>query len=215
MKLAMKRSFPAIAASASTTFFGFLALTFMNFELGADLGLNLVKGILLSFLSVVIFLPALTLMVYRYIDKTHHKQWFPNKYRFGKHLVKLRFPIMFIVALVIVPAFLAQSNTSFLYGMGEIPEETRAGIDVVQIEEAFGKYTPMVLLVEKGDLPREEELISHLESLQYVKSVASYTNVIGATIPPGFLDEEITGNFFSNNYSRIIIHTTTDEEGEI
>ncbi len=215
MALAMKRSFPAIAASASTTFFGFLALTFMNFELGADLGLNLVKGILLSFLSVVIFLPALTLMLYKYIDKTHHKQWFPNKYRFGKHLVKLRFPIMFIVALVIVPAFLAQNNTGFLYGMGEIPEETRAGIDVVQIEEAFGKYTPMVLLVEKGDLPREVELISHLESLQYVKSVASYTNVIGATIPPGFLDEEITENFFSNNYSRIIIHTTTDEEGEI
>jgi len=215
MALAMKRSFPAIAASASTTFFGFLALTFMNFELGADLGINLVKGILLSFLSVVIFLPALTLMLYKYIDKTHHKQWFPNKYRFGKYLVKLRIPILLLVMLVIVPAFLAQSKTSFLYGMGEIPEETRAGGDVIQIEKAFGKYTPVVLLVEKGDLPREEELMNELESLQYVKSIASYTNVIGTTIPSEFIDEEIIENFFSEKYSRIIIHSTTDEEGEV
>lgn len=75
MKRAMKRSFPAIAASASTTFFGFTALTFMEFGLGADLGLNLVKGILLSFISVMVFLPALTLMLYKWIDKTQHKQF--------------------------------------------------------------------------------------------------------------------------------------------
>lgn len=57
MQLAMKRSFPAIVASASTTFFGFTALTFMDFGIGADLGLNLLKGILLSFISVMVFLP--------------------------------------------------------------------------------------------------------------------------------------------------------------
>src|SRR5690625_4229310 len=74
MKRAMKRSFPAITASAATTFFGFMALTFMKFEIGADLGLNLVKGILLSFLSVMIFLPAFTLLFCRWIDKTSHKQ---------------------------------------------------------------------------------------------------------------------------------------------
>src|SRR5699024_2872059 len=80
MKLAMKRSFPAIAASASTTFFGFTALTFMEFGLGADLGLNLVKGILLSFISVMVFLPALTLMLYKWIDKTQHRPFMPSVY---------------------------------------------------------------------------------------------------------------------------------------
>jgi len=214
MKLAMKRSFPAIAASASTTFFGFLALTFMDFELGADLGLNLVKGILLSFLSVIVFLPALTLMVYHLIDKTQHRQWFPNKYRFGKYLTKLRIPMLLIVILLIVPAFLAQSKTDFIYGMGDHPENTRAGQDVLQIEEAFGKYTPMVLLVEKGDLPREAELIKELKTLHHVKSVVSYTEAIGTAIPPEYLDEDVKEQFFSENYSRIILNTTTDEEGE-
>ena len=68
MTLAMKRSFPAIIASASTTFFGFIALTFMNFEIGSDLGFSLVKGIVLSFISVMVFLPAMTIMFYKWID---------------------------------------------------------------------------------------------------------------------------------------------------
>src|SRR5699024_932119 len=160
--LAIKKSFPAITASASTTFFGFLALTFMQFEIGADLGLNLVKGILLSFLSVIIFLPALTLMFYPYIDKTQHKQWIPNKFNFGKYLVSLRIPILIIVMLLIVPAFLAHKETNFIYGMGEPPADSRAGIDAAAMEETFGKFTPMVLLVPKGDLAREDKLVSNL-----------------------------------------------------
>jgi len=214
MKLAMKKSFPAIAASASTTFFGFLALTFMEFEIGADLGLNLVKGILLSFLSVMVFLPALTLMFYNFIDKTHHKQWLPNKYSIGKYLIKLRIPVLTLIALLIIPAFLAQSGTNFIYGMGELPENTRAGQDTLKIEDTFGKFTPIVLLVPKGDLAREEELVDNFNDLNEVKSVIAYTNSIGAAIPPEYLDEEVTEPFFSENYSRIVLNTTTDEEGQ-
>src|SRR5690625_4839835 len=129
MKQAMKRSFPAITASAATTFFGFLALTFMEFEIGADLGINLVKGILLSFLSVMVFLPALTLMFYHWIDKTQHKPFVPREYNIGKHITKLRIPMLLIVALLIVPAFLAQSETNFIYGAGDHAEESRAGQD--------------------------------------------------------------------------------------
>lgn len=214
MRSAMKQSFPAITASASTTFFGFMALTFMEFEIGADLGLNLVKGILLSFLSVMIFLPALTMMFYPLIDKTHHKQWVPNKYKFGKFLVKCRIPVLLLIAALIVPAFLAQGKTNFLYGMGEQPTDSRAGIDAAKIEGAFGKYTPIVLLVPKGDLPREDQLIGNLKELDDIKSVIAYTDVVGVTIPPEYLDEEVSKQFFSDHYSRIIINTTTTTEGD-
>ncbi|TFJ92410.1 efflux RND transporter permease subunit [Lentibacillus salicampi] len=214
MKLAMKRSFPAIAASASTTFFGFTALTFMEFGLGADLGLNLVKGILLSFLSVMIFLPALTLMFYKWIDKTQHKPFMPSTYNVGKYLLKLRIPVLLLIAVLIVPAFLAQSQTNFLYGTGGHPENTRAGSDAAEIEESFGKYTPMVLMVPKGDIAREEELVQDLDSLDPVKSVVSYVNTVGAGIPPEYLDESQTEQFFSENYSRITLNTTTSNEGD-
>src|SRR5690625_3323149 len=214
MKLAMKRSFPAITASAATTFFGFMALTFMEFEIGADLGLNLVKGILLSFLSVMFFLPSLTLMFYHLIDKTYHKQLLPNKYNIGKHLTKLRIPVLLVIAIVIVPAFLAQSETNFIYGMGDVPENMRAGQDAKEIEEVFGKYTPMVLLVPKGDLAREDELVDELSDLSHVKSTVAYTSVIGTAIPPEFLDDSVKEQFFSENYSRIVLNTTTKAEGE-
>src|SRR5699024_1596511 len=143
---------PAISASASTTFFGFLALTFMNFEIGADLGLNLVKGILLSFLSVIVFLPALIMLLYPYLDKTKHKQWFPTKYSIGKYIVKTTTQVLLIVMLLIVPDYLAKKETNFLYGMGDEPEESRKGIDAKNIEDVYGKFTPIVLLVEKGNL---------------------------------------------------------------
>lgn len=215
MKLAIKRSFPAVAASASTTFFGFLALTFMDFEIGADLGLNLVKGILLSFLSVMVFLPALTLVSYRFIDKTHHRQLLPNRYPIGKFVMKLRIPVLILVFLLIVPAFLAQSQTSFIYGMGDNPDGTRAGEDATEIEDVFDKFTPMVLLVPKGDLAREEKLVDELNDLNHVKSIIDYTSAVGTGIPSEYLEEDAKDQFFSENYSRLVVNAATDTEGEV
>lgn len=214
MRLAIKKSFPAIAASAATTFFGFMALTFMNFQIGSDLGLNLVKGIVLSFLSVMIFLPALTVMFYKWIDKTQHKPLLPSMKKIGNRVVKVRIPVLLLVFLLIIPAFLAQSHTTFTYGAGDQPEQTRAGSDKIEVEETFGKYTSMVLLVPKGDVAKEEDIVQDLEKFGAVTSVLSYVNTVSAAIPPEYLDESITEQFYSENYSRIILHTDAGPEGE-
>ncbi|WP_229740676.1 efflux RND transporter permease subunit [Ornithinibacillus halotolerans] len=214
MRLAMKRSFPAIIASASTTFFGFIALSFMEFGIGADLGVNLVKGIALSFISVMVFLPALTIMFYKWIDKTKHKQFIPTFRNIGSKVVKIRIPIILIVFILIVPAFLAQSETNFIYGIGEQPENTRAGSDIAKIEEKFGKSTSIVLLVPRGEIAKEEELVRELEEMKEVTSVISYANMVGAGIPSEYLDESITEQFLSENHSRIILQTSTDTEGD-
>lgn len=215
MQLAMKKSFPAIAASAATTFFGFIALTFMEFEIGSDLGLNLVKGILLSFISVMVFLPALTLYFYKWMDKTKHKSFVPSFTGIGNKVVKLKIPSLLFVFAMLIPTFLAQNNTEFTYGLGEQPEHTRAGSDFRIIEEAFGETTPIVLLVPKGDIVKEVELVSDLEELDYVTSVIAYVNRVGSVIPPEYLDESITNQFYSENYSRIVINTNQGTEGDI
>ncbi|WP_066174402.1 efflux RND transporter permease subunit [Bacillus marinisedimentorum] len=214
MQLAMKRSFPAIIASASTTFFGFTALTFMEFGIGSDLGLNLLKGILLSFISVMVFLPALTVMFYHWIDRTKHRPFVPDFKNIGKRVLKLRIPGLILMVILIVPAFLGQSNTSFQYGIGDHPENTRAGQDQTAIQEAFGKNTPVVLLVPKGDVAKEEELVQELEDLPYVSSVFSYVNLVSPAIPSDFLEESITGQFYSDHYARITLYTETDTEGK-
>lgn len=215
MRLAIKHSFPAIAASAATTFFGFMALTFMQFEIGADLGFNLVKGILLSFICVMVFLPALTVMCYKWIDKTEHKPLFPRFNTIGKGVMKVRFVSLILVFVLIVPAFLAQQETTFIYGIGEQPETTRLGSDMVAIDEVFGKTTPIVLLVPKGDVAREVNLEQDLEKVDHVTSVISYNRSVSPAIPREYVDESITEQFHSENYSQIIVYTNTETEGDI
>lgn len=215
MKLAIRNSFPAIAASAATTFFGFMALTFMQFEIGADLGINLVKGILLSFISVMVFLPALTVSFYKWIDKTQHKPLFPRFKTIGKSVMKVRVLSLLIVFLFIVPSYLAQQETTFIYGIGEQPETSRIGIDETAIDEVFGNSTPIVLLVPKGDVAREVELEQDLERLDHVTSVISYNQSVSPAIPPEYLDESDTEQFHSENYSQMILNTDTDSEGDI
>ncbi|MGI6125925.1 MAG: efflux RND transporter permease subunit [Planifilum sp.] len=214
MRRAIKQSFPAIAASASTTFFGFIALSFMEFGIGADLGLNLVKGIALSFLSVIVFLPAFTLMFYKWIDRTQHPPLVPKLKGFGERVLKLRIPSFIALMLLIVPAFLAQSQTSFIYGLGEQPETTRAGADAAAIREAFGENSSMVLLVPKGDPGKEEKLVQRLEELPRITSVTSYVNTVSSAIPSEYLEESVTKPFYSDNYARIILNAETDSEGD-
>ncbi len=215
MKLAMKESFPVVSASALTTFFGFTALMFMDFGIGADLGLSLVKGILLSFISVMVFLPALTLLFYPLIDKTQHKSLIPSFKGVGKKLIKLRIPVFILIALVIVPSFLAQSSTEFTYGMGEQPENTRLGSDINQIEEIFGESTSVVLLVPNNDIGKEQEMIQEIDTIDHVTSVVGYANMVGSTIPQDYLEENVTEQFLSENYSRIIINTDVGAEGDV
>lgn len=83
MRMAIKESFSSIAASAATTVFGFLALIFMRFGIGSDLGLNLVKGVVLSYISVMVFLPALSLSCMKLMDKTRHKRIIPSSGRWA------------------------------------------------------------------------------------------------------------------------------------
>lgn len=215
MKYAMKKSFPAITASAATTFFGFIALTFMKFEIGSDLGLNLVKGIILSFISVMVFLPALTLFFYKWMDKTKHKSIVPSFDGIGNFVVKFRIPTLLIVLILLIPSYLAQSNTTFTYGLGEQPESTRAGSDFLVIEEVFGQTTPIVLLVPKGNVVIETELVQELEKLNHVTSVIAYANMVGSVIPPQYAGESVTGEFYSENYSRIVINTNQGTEGDV
>lgn len=214
MRLAMKRAFSSIAASAATTFFGFLALVFMKFQIGSDLGLVLVKGILLSFISVMVFLPALTLACYKFLDKTKHRPLLPSFKNIGAVVSKVRIPMLILVVLLIVPAFLAQGNNTFTYGSSTLSGESRSGLDAETINDAFGQSTAIVLLVPRGDPEKERLLGEDLSESDHVTNVISYVTIVGDKIPDKFLDASITNQFYSENYSRIIVYTDTAEEGD-
>jgi len=215
MQHAVKDSMKTVAASAATTLFGFLALVFMNFRIGADLGLTLAKGIVLSFISVMVFLPALTLFVYKFIDRTKHRELMPSFKNVNKVFSKIAIPAVIIVAILIVPTYLGQRQTSFTYGNSVALPDTRNERDSLATQEVFGKSTVMALLVPIGDIVKEQELSRDLEQLDHVTGVVSYANKVGTGIPPAFLGKEITDQFYSEHYARIIVYTDTPDEGDI
>lgn len=214
MMLAMKESLPTVAASAATTVIGFAALIFMRFGIGADLGLNLLKGITFSFISVMVFLPVITLMFYKTIDKTKHRKLMPSFRKSGNLLLKTRIPFLILALVVVVPSFLAQSNTQFMYGMGSITSASRVGKDTAFIEEKFGRQNALVLLVPRSNAGREAELSDALSKIPHVTSVLSFSTAVGSEIPAEFVPKKAVKQFYSEHYSRIILYTDTGEEGE-
>jgi len=214
MVQAASKSVPAIASSAITTLFGFAALSVMQFQIGADLGLNLVKGIVFSFVTVTVLLPALTLVLYRLIDKTSHRRFMPTFGNVDKVLSKIRIPAMVLVFVLIVPAFLGQSHAVFNYLNTSPDPDQRNGADVIAVTEEFGRQNPMVVLVPRGDIASEAALSSDLADLDFVNSVLSYTASVGATIPQPVAGEQALKEFYSPNYARIVAYMDTDIESD-
>ncbi len=204
---AVKKSVSSISASSTTTIAGFLALIFMQYSIGADIGLVLAKGIFISYLTVLILLPLLLYSCRTLIDKTKHRQFLPSFKKIGPLAVKYRYLIIALVLLVAVPSFLAQRNNTFLYGdtsgsseAGEYEQQRRL------IEEKFGVSNPVVLLVPNDNLRAEIDLCAELEASPYVKNITALVTVADPAIPRQFLPQEVRENFLSQDYSRIIVN---------
>ena len=215
MKQAVKSSITTISASALTTLFGFLALVFMQFKIGADLGVILAKGIVISFISVVVFLPALMLCTFKATDKARHRPLLPDSMNINKGLSKIAVPAVVIVILLIVPGFLGQQRTAFAYGAGSVGQGTSLEDDRMAVEDIFGKSSIAALLVPAGDIVKERDLCSEIEGIDYVHTVVSYAQNVGTVIPAEFLNSDITDQFYSDNYARIIIYSDTPGEGDL
>lgn len=212
MKKAITKSLKSVSSSAATTVIGFLALVFMRFGIGKDLGLILVKGVALSYLSVMIFLPALTIWSIKILDKTSHKPLNLNLKRFGKGLMSLRIPLLALSILAIVPSFLAKDKIDFEYGMSvQSSNSSRASVDERSIEDHFGKTNQIVVLVPNDNIGAETLLVNDLAKIPGIKSIISYDNIINSSIPVEFV-KEAEGIFRSENYSRIILYSDYAEE---
>ena len=212
---AVKESLPTVAASAMTTVVGFSALIFMRFEIGADLGLNLFKGILLSFIAVIVFLPVITLVFHRWIEKTQHKDYLPHPGGLSQVLVKIRVPMLILALVFVVPAFLGQSNVEFIYGMDLDFEGSRPMRDQAMIDQVFSDDQAMVLIVEKNDIATEKALSQALKNLTNITDVVAYTELVGTRIPKIYVPEDVYNQFYSEDYTRIIIYADIPSEGSL
>ena len=212
---ALCKSTTSVLSSGLTTVIGFMALIFMRFGIGSDLGLALSKGVLISLITVFVFSPVVILAMNKYLDKFRHRSFMPSFNGFAKVVYRLMIPMVLVFAVMVVPAYLASNSNNFYYGSSHIfGEGTRLYSDVNAIREAFGDSDTYVLMVPQGDTAREEALSDTLHELSAVKNIVSYVDTVGAEIPPDYLSEDTLAKLISDNYSRMVISVEAEYEGQ-
>ncbi|WP_279220911.1 MMPL family transporter [Mediterraneibacter butyricigenes] len=129
---AVKQSVGSVLSSGLTTVSGFAALILMRFRIGPDMGWVMAKAIVLSLFSVLCFLPALTMISYKLIDKTQHRSFVPKFEKFSTAVLKVRVPVLTVFVLILIPCIWVQNNNSFYYGSSQVysSEATQMGRDM-------------------------------------------------------------------------------------
>lgn len=178
LKLALSKAIPEISSSSLTTVSGMLAMCFMQFRIGYDMGIVLIKAILLSMASVFFFMPGMLMTFEKLIDKTAHKSLVPNVSFIGKFANKTKYIIPPIFLVVIILGFLVSSNCLYVYDMNNVEsaKKSAAKIATEKIEAAFGKSNQLVVMVPSGDYELEAKVLKELEELDYVKSALGLAN---------------------------------------
>ena len=217
MTKALATSITAIFSSALTTIAGFVALAFMSFTIGRDMGLIFAKGIVLSLLTVILFMPFLIIKFYPLIKKGSHKSFLPNFDRFSNLMSRIAYLLITIVLVIAIPSYVAQKQNEFLYGSSSFGggEGTKVYEDEKAIDKKFGKSNPVIILVPNGDYISEKEMGEEIENLKVVKKVQSFTNNVAEGIPDSFVPIDSYQKLKSNNYSRFIIYLKTDSESDM
>lgn len=212
---ALMKSSSSILSSGLTTVIGFLALVFMHFRIGPDLGLALAKGISISLITVFTFMPALILLSRKYLVKTHHRSFLPSFHRFGRFVCSIMIPLSCIFMIAVIPAYLASNSNSFYYGSSHIYDDTtQLGRDTADIEKIYGKSDSYAIMVPRGDTASEQELSKALHDIPQVENITSYVDTVGEEIPMEYLDQDSLSQLVSDNYSRFIITVDADYEGD-
>lgn len=213
----VKKSCLSIFSSALTTIAGFLALCFMGFTIGKDMGLVFAKGIVLTLFTVILFMPCLILKFYPLIEKTHHKSFMPDFEKFAKYTEKISYLLIAIVLIITIPSYVAQKQNVFLYGSSSFGggEGTKVYEDEKKINSKFDRSNPMIVLVPTGDYVSEKALVKEIEDMESVKKVQSLANLVSEGIPDSFVPIDKYQKFRTDKYSRLVIYTKTSSESDL
>lgn len=213
---AIHKSLPSILASGATTIIGFVVLMLMRFSIGKDLGFVLAKGIVVSLITVLFLMPSLLLRWGDRIKRTEHKSFMPSFHGLGQVVYRVRYVVLGVVLLFVVPAFTAQNMNSFTFGnsaLGSSPG-TKVYEDEQQINGRFGKSNLILAVVPNTSMVKEKDLTDALDDLYYVKSVTSLAGAIPEGIPEKIIPKSATSLLHTDNYSRIMIYVKTSDESD-
>lgn len=221
MAVAIKETVTSVLGSSITTVAGFIALCFMTFTLGKDLGIVMAKGVLLGVLSCVTILPALILVLDKPLNKTMHRSLIPSTKKLAKGIVKI-FPVFLILfAIIAVPAYYgySQTNNEVYYDLSRsLPEDMSNVIANTKLKDEFGMgNTHMVLVNSKLDSKDIRKMNEELKQVDGIKLSLGLESVVGPMVPEEMLPESVSSIFKSDRWEMIILSseykTATEEMG--
>ena len=211
MAHAISATLTSVVGSSITTIAGFLALCFMSFTLGRDLGIVMAKGVLLGVLSCVTVLPSLILLLDKPLQKTRHRSILPKMDGLAKGVTKV-FPVFLALFVVLAPVFYFaydKTNDEVYYDMGQcLPEDMEYVIANSKLSEEFDIASTHMLLVD-ASLPSKQvrSMISDMEQVDGVKYVLGLESVVGAGVPEEILPDSVRSILKSNKWELLLINS--------
>lgn len=183
---ALTKGLPEILSSSLTTVAGLAALMLMTLSIGAEIGLSLAKGIVISMATVIFFMPALLVIFDKPIQKTRHKSFVPNVTKPARAIVKARKVIVPAFLLIAILAGVAQgfNKYSFNYNSGSLIVAPKKVIE----ETGFGTLNSLVVVVPKGDAEKERQLVKYVESFDLIDK--SQTTALSTINVYSFIDAD-------------------------
>lgn len=195
--IALSKAIPEISSSSLTTIGGLVAMMFMQYKIGMDMALCLIRAIFLSLLSVFLLMPGLIMVFGNLMDKTRHKSFIPKIPFVGKFAYKTRYIMPPIFLVVIIVAAILSQKCPYVYGYDsvETPIQSQSMLVDERIEEAFGKNNMVALIVPAGSYETERKLLEDLEAYDEVSHCQGLSNT--EALDGYMLTDKLTARDFS------------------
>lgn len=207
MAHAISNTISSVVGSSITTVAGFIALCFMSFTLGMDLGVVMAKGVIFGVISCVTILPSMLLIFDKVIEKTKHKVILPDIGKISGWITKHFYIFIILFVVILVPAVYGYTHTDVYYDLaGTLPKDLDSSIANTKLSEEFQMgATHMILLDQDIETKDVCAMTKEIEKVDGVKTVLGLDSVIGTTLPKELLPDSILEVFESGNYKMMIV----------
>ena len=209
MAHAISQTFSSILGSSITTIAGFIALCFMTFTLGLDIGIVMVKGVILGVLACVTILPSMILCCDKLIEKTKHKPFLPDIGRLSDKVTK-RYKIYVILFLILLfPAIYGNNHTQVYYNLDEtLPKDLPSIIANEKLKEDYDMNTTHMILVDSS-VPSSatRKMLKEMDQVDGVKWALGLDSMIGSNIPEDMIPDSVTEALKNEDYQLVLVNS--------
>ena len=209
MAHAISQTFSSVIGSSVTTIAGFIALCFMSFTLGKDIGIVMAKGVMFGVITCVTVLPSMILCCDKLIEKTKHRPLLPNISKISDKVTKkyLVYVVLFLVLLF--PAIYGNNHTSVYYNLDEsLPEDLPSVIANTKLKEDYKMNTTHMILVDSS-LPAHEvnRMTKEIDKVDGVKWVLGLDELVGPGIPSDMIPDSISSMLKNDQYQLLMVNS--------